>query len=258
MSTVVACPALSRAEAGDGGVHWTAALGVGARPDYEGSDRYKAIPIGGLKARWDSGQYAEISGTESSGSAVRMSGNLLADSQFELGPVLQYRLSRADVESNLVDAMKNVDSAIEGGFFAAWNPKPWNIGVTFAGDMSHTHDGSLLEFSGGYVDSLSPNFDLSVTLASTWASEDYNDAYFGVSAKDATRSGLDTFGADAGFKDVGGRVKLGFGADDWGPWKMVATFAYFRMIGDAADSPVVARAGDENQLFFGFGLMYQN
>ena len=258
LMTMAALPCGASAQAGSGGAHWAAALGLGARPDYEGSDRYKAIPVGFLKARWDSGRYVEFAGTESSGSAVRISGNLISDSPVEFGPILQYRLGRGDVQSNLVDAMKNVDAALEGGVFAAWAPKPWRVELDWAGDMSHTHDGSVLELSGGYADALSPNLDLGVTIASTWASKDYNDTYFGVSARDSGRSGLDTFNASSGFKDVGGRIKLGFAGDDWGPWKVIGTFAYFRMIGDAADSPVVARAGDDNQYFFGVALAYQN
>lgn len=158
----------------------------------------------------------ELSGTDSSGSAVRIGGNLIPNSRFEVGPILQYRLPRGDVESYLV------------------------------------------EFSCEYNKSLTLDLDLGVTLGSTWASQDYNSTYFGVSSADARRSGLSTFRAGSAFKYIGGKVKLGFGPDSWGPWKIIGTFGYFRLIGHAADSPVVARAGDENQVFAGVALGYQN
>lgn len=259
VAMVLSMAALPREAAADGeGVHWAAALGLGARPDYEGSDRYRIIPVGGLKAAWESGRYAELAGTESSGSSVRVSGNLIANSPFELGPVLQYRLGRGDVESNFVDAMKNVDPAVEGGVFAAWQMKPWGVGITYAADMADAHDGSLIELAGEYKDAVSPNMDVGVTLASTWGSGSYNSTYFGVSGADSARSGLKEYNADSGFKDVGGRVKVGWAGDNWGPWKIIATFAYFRMVGEAADSPVVKKAGDENQFFGGIALAYQN
>jgi len=241
---------------GGGGFHWMMALGAGMRPDYEGSDHYKAIPIGTAKIWWDDGRYSEISGTESSGSAIRMSGNLIPNSPVELGPVLQYRLKRGDVQSGRVDAMKNIDGAIEGGAFAAYRMKPWSLELTYADDISNEHGGSLIELAGGYNETLSPNLDIGVTAASTWASNGYMGTYFSVSADEAT-PGFDEYDAADGFKDVGVRVKLGWKGDSWEGWKLIVTFAYFRMIGDAADSPVVDTAGSEDQFFGGLAVAYQ-
>jgi MltA-interacting protein MipA len=48
-------------------------------------------------------------------------------------------------------------------------------------------------------------------LAATYASDDYMSDYFGIDAANAARSGLDRYSADAGFKDAGLDLVLGFG-----------------------------------------------
>jgi outer membrane protein len=242
---------------GGSNFHWAGALGVGFRPDYEGSDHYETIPIGGAKMWWDDGRYSELSGTESSGSAIRLSGNLIPNSPIELGPVMQYRLGRGDVQSGRVDKLNNVDGAFETGALAAYRMKPWSVEMSYVYDISDGHGGSLIEFAGGYTETLSDNLDVGVTVASTWASGAYMGTYFNVSPTEAAETGFAAYDADDGFKDVGVRVKLGWQGDGWDGWKIIGSFAYFRMLGDAEDSPIVDTAGAEDQFFGGLALGYQ-
>ncbi len=78
--------------------------------------------------------------------------------------------------------------------------------------------------------------------------------YFDVSAADAAASGLSTFSAESGLKDVGvglmGIVHLSLN------WHVGGAPFYKRLLGDAADSPVVDDAGDANQIFAGLSLLY--
>jgi outer membrane scaffolding protein for murein synthesis (MipA/OmpV family) len=79
--------------------------------------------------------------------------------------------------------------------------------------------------------------------------------YFGIDADDAARSGLNQFDADAGFKDVGADLVLGFGQ---GPgWQASLVGRYRYLLDDAADSPIVDDEGDENQLFAGVLVGYR-
>jgi outer membrane protein len=254
---VAAAQGYGKGKSGGSNFHWSAALGVGMRPDYEGSDHYKPFPVGGAKIWWDDGRYSELSGTESSGSAVRLSGNLIPNSPIELGPVLQYRLERDDVKSGRIDAMNSIDGAIETGVLAAYRIKPWVLELSYVYDISNEHGGSLIEMAGGYDEKLSPNLDMGVTVASTWASGAYMGTYFNVSPTESARTGLSAYDADDGFKDVGVRVRLGWKGDDWGGWKLLGSFAYFRLLGDAEDSPVVDTAGSEDQFFGGVAIGYE-
>lgn len=71
--------------------------------------------------------------------------------------------------------------------------------------------------------------------------------YFGVSAGDARRSGLDRYNADAGIKDIG--INLGANWIITQNWSVMGIASYTQLLGDASnDSPVVDE-GSEGQFF---------
>lgn len=238
-------------------MHWGVGLGVGYRPDYEGSDHYKPFPIGFARLWWEDGRRVEVRGTESSGSAVRLSSNLIPNSDFELGPVLQYRLERDEVKSGRVDKMRDIEGAVEAGVYAGFAPRPFHIGATYTYDVSDEYGGHLVELQTGWKDKLTDMFDMGITVASTWASGAYMGKYFGVSQNESLKTGLDAYDADSDFKDVGARLNFGIGGEQWNNWKLIASVSYFRMLGDAEDSPVVDDAGDADQFFGGIGVAYE-
>jgi outer membrane scaffolding protein for murein synthesis (MipA/OmpV family) len=80
-------------------------------------------------------------------------------------------------------------------------------------------------------------------------------SYFGIDAADAARSGLDQFGADEGFKDVGFGGALTYRLFE--RWSVSGLAIYTRLIDDAADSPVVDDVGNENQFFAGALINYR-
>ena len=86
-----------------------------------------------------------------------------------------------------------------------------------------------------------------VSLSTSYASGQYMDAFFDVSAADAVASGLAPFSASAGFKDVGitGVIRYAF-TDNWS-----ASFIgnYTRLVGDAADSSIVRTGGFAQPIF---------
>ena len=74
-------------------------------------------------------------------------------------------------------------------------------------------------------------------------------------AGDAARSGLQTFDADAGFKDVG--LNLAALYKPWEHWGFVGLASYRRLLGDAEDSLVVDDEGDKNQFTGGILVFYK-
>ncbi len=242
-----------------GGMHYRVGAGTGGRPDYEGSNNYDAFPYGLFKVWGDDGRYAELVGAQSSGSAIRLAGNLIPNSPIELGPVLQYRLARDNVQSGRVDALGEVDGAVEAGVTAAYRMKPWSIEATWVYDISSQYEGHLLELAGGWEEKISNNLGFSLMAASTWANDDYMDSYFGVSTADAVLiPGYTAHNPDEGFKDVGGRLAMSWAGDNWGGWKLVASFSYFRLLDEAEDSPIEDESGDANQYFGGVMGTYEH
>ena len=236
---------------------WSIAAGVGSRPDYEGGEDYEAVPIGALRATWNQNLFIDFSGTHGSGGAPRLRANLVADDFLQVGPLLQYRLPRGDVEEGRVDALPNVDGALEIGGFFGFEEQGWEGQVAFAQDVTGGHDGFLIELSTGYKAEVLDGLKLGVLLASTYASDGYMGHYFTVDTGDAPAAGLAPYDADKGFKDVGGTLSLNWkipGSEHWG---VGGVFSYFRMISDAADSPVVDDAGSPDQLFGGVLVTFE-
>ncbi len=79
------------------------------------------------------------------------------------------------------------------------------------------------------------------------------EAYFEIDAADSARSGLSTFDADSGFKDVGLNLLASF--KPWEHWGLMGLASYKRLLDDAEDSPVVDDEGDANQ-FAGAGFLF--
>ena len=88
----------------------------------------------------------------------------------------------------------------------------------------------------------------------TWADEDYMEAYFEIDNRDSDRSGLRKFGADSGLKDVGLNLAASF--KPWRHWGLMGLVSYKRLLNDAEDSPVVDDEGDENQFVGGILVIY--
>jgi MipA family protein len=93
-----------------------------------------------------------------------------------------------------------------------------------------------------------------VALGTTYGSADYMSTYFDVRAADSAQSGLDSFEADGGFRDV--RLTLGAMVPVTDHVLVGAGLMLMRLVGDAADSPITDDAGSPNQLSGGIGAAY--
>lgn len=221
-------------------------LGVGSVPDYEGSDHNEGTiaPFG--RYNWASGRYISLGGTANAERAARLKMNLLTkDTPLELGPVLQYRLKRDDVDNNRVDRMKEVDAATEAGAFVGVKLGQLSLSTTFVTDVSDEHSGSVWYMNGFYVIPVDEQFKFGFGAHLTWASNEYMETYFGVDSNDAARSGFNKYTAGKDLKDTGlsviGHYKFNKS------WGMAGVVNFTRMLNDAQDSPVVKDAGDDNQ-----------
>jgi outer membrane protein len=222
-------------------------LGISYRPDYEGSDNYEAgiAPFG--RYNMESGRYISLGGTAGSERAMRLKMNILTNkTAWEVGPVVQYRFKRdGNVENNKVSHMQTVPNEQEAGGFVGWHTGGLSFNVTGVYDISGESDGTLFYFNGLYRMPVNDRFEMAVGANTTWASNDYMETYFGVSAPNAANSGLPRYSADSGLKDASvgliGHYKF---TKTWG---LIGNVSYTRMLNDAKDSPLVKNVGDENQ-----------
>jgi outer membrane protein len=235
-------------------VDWTVGLGAGYAPDYEGSQDHEPVPLWNLRASnlYGATTYVDIF-------ATKLTSNLIAHPNLRLGPMVEFIPERDHVENNAVNDLEKVDPAAMlagplGWDFVATQAQAIGIEVQARADVANGH-GYLVTPALRLRRSLGSGLSLAGSLSSTYASEDCMSDYFGVDADNAARSGLDQYDADAGFKDAGVDLALGFGQ---GPgWQAGLVGRYWRLLDDAADSPIVDDEGDDNQLFAGLLVGYR-
>jgi outer membrane protein len=231
------------------------ALGIGVIPDYMGSDDYTAgIAPTGLLKFGKSERFARLLATE-------LSVNVLDSRNWNLGPVLNYRFPRDDVEDIVISHMRDIDGTVEAGVFAGWtwigedDPRHrFTTSVQFLQDVAGEHEGYLVSASARYFQPVTLPLTLSIGATLTYGSSDYMQTYFGVDSDNAARSGLPEFSASSGMRDV--RIPMMAIYSLSPKWHIAGGLIYSRLVGDASDSPVVDERGSRDQLFAGLGVAY--
>jgi outer membrane protein len=88
----------------------------------------------------------------------------------------------------------------------------------------------------------------------TWADEEYQQAYFGVTPAMSAASGLPAFVADSGVRGLGGATSLSYQFSS--TWGVQAYGRYERLVGDAGRSPLIRTYGSRDQFSAGLALSY--
>ncbi len=230
-------------------------VAIGFVPEYEGSDDYTfgAAPFVRFQLKGHY-QYLIIRSTE-------LQVNLIDHPWLRIGPSLNYRFGREDVDDSVVKKMKDIDDTIEAGGFVGvefiddMNPrKRFSADIDFLADIGSEHEGYTVTFGARGWYPVSRMFDIGLGAAFVYADDDYMETYFGVDTSDAARSGLPIFNADSGVKDfrIFPMAVMHINMN----WHVGAGFQYRRLLADAEDSPIVDKRGSKNQWIGGIGVAY--
>lgn len=244
----IAAPAA--AQDGDGGRGWIVSLGGGARvtPKYPGAEDYgfSPMPIFGLRRE---GEPLPIEAPDE-GSGFGFLGD---DEAFDFGPALQFQSKRQ--EEDVGAAVGDVGFTVEAGAFAQ----------LFLGDNFRLrvegrrglggHDGWVGDLFADFVLRDEDSYVFTIGPRARWGDDNYHDAYFSVAPAVAAATGLPAFDADGGFHSVGAYAGLTYLLGR--RWGVYGYAGYDRLIGDAADSPIVRALGSRNQYAAGLGLFFE-
>jgi outer membrane scaffolding protein for murein synthesis (MipA/OmpV family) len=210
---------------------WAITLGGGAliQPKFEGAKHYEGEPSVIIDIRYRDIAFA------SDGEGIGV--NLLHGRNYRAGVALAYDLGRDQHDDPHLKGLGNIDTAPEAKLFAEYFLLP----VVFSAALHQGiggHNGLLGEL-GAYIPL--PLFDQKLIIFTgpslTLANGEYMRSYFGVSAKQAAATSFRQFSARGGFKSTGWGATAIYRIDD--NWLIVSDFAYERLIGDAANSPIV-------------------
>lgn len=250
------------AEDDQAGRPWQLELGVGAsyEPNYSGADASSPRLL-----LWASGEYR----TERWGAFALDSGSLTLDPQlrwtfgddknYGIGPLLGYRTGRddsdpgwfADSGSDRLEGMGSVSAAVDGGV-QGW-VAVFGVPVFAQLRAALNGDQGTIGVLGVYLPlKLTPDFTLTVLPSVTWANGKQMQAFYGVTPAQSAASGFAAYSAGAGWQNAALEIN-----GDWkiaAPWHLVGGVAYQRLLGNAADSPLVQ---DKNQWSGLIGLSYK-
>lgn len=242
----------------------TLALGAAYGPDYEGSDDYRAIPGAFVRA--------DIGGVSLVTRGLKLFADVVPPNkdskvEFNAGPIVGVRLSRTgDVDDPRVNALPELKTAIEVGGFAGVSVKqltnPFDS-LTFrfdaVKDVGGAHGDWVFTPNAYFSTPLSLKTFAAISAAMDFSGNDFNDYYFGIAPTDAIlHPELVAYDPDGGAKSYTIGLLVGQSLEETilEGWSLIGTVNYKRMIGDAADSPLVADFGTPTQWFLAAGIGY--
>lgn len=221
-------------------------MGVQTYPSYPGADKHDLAPLFNVdRARGDDPFPFEAPDQGFDLALVKSHG-------FSFGPVLNFENSRKP--DDVGAAVPKVKLSIEPGVFASVQ---LTDSFRLRGDVRKGvtgHKGWIGDVGADYVVRNGDNWLFLIGPRVSWSSNRYQDAYFGVSPEASLTSGLPTYNPGSGIMSYGATSSfLTQLSRDWG---IMAYAKYDRLVGDAADSPLVQVYGSRNQLSGGLALSY--
>lgn len=222
-------------------------LGVGGQllPDYPGADEYSLGPLftGFARRRGAPIPFR----TPDDGIGIGLLGR---DSVVDFGPLLQFQGERD--EEDVGAAVGDVDFTVEAGAFVNFNISP-NFRIRLEGQKGiGGHEGLVGTVAADFAVRGGNDTLFTIGPRLRLNDDDYAQAYFGVTPAVALATGLPAYDPDGGIRAVGAvagithQISRSFGVYGYA--------GYDRLVGDAADSPIVTNFGSRDQFSAGLAL----
>lgn len=209
--------------------NWSLIVGAGASygPEYEGSDEFEVSPIPVFVFNY--GEWLEINPGGVAITAYERDG-------FALAATVGYESGRDEDDGDRLKGLGDIDFAATVGAKASYT---WS-GVEFYASVDQTIDGSeslIGKFGAEYSAPVTARLILGAGVEAVIANDKHMEAYFGVNAAQAARSGLREYKAEAGFKSVEVSASATYMLSEH--WLVRGETSLGILTGDAADSPIV-------------------
>ena len=173
---------------------------------------------------------------------------------FRVGPAA--RLGESRDEDDAIEGIGDVNRAIEVGAFVESYLTPsfrarGEVRRGFGG-----HKGTLADVGADLIiGKVTQPLHFSIGPRARLADSRYMRAFYGINARQSAATGLPLHDADGGLNSVGLLGSMKYRTNS--PWGAQGFARYDRLLGDAADSPLVRSSeGSRNQFQVGLGLTY--
>jgi len=231
--------------------------GILSSPTYPGANERTVRPVGSF--RWETARFS----IRNSGPGLEA--DFVPSRKFDAGPIIRFDGGRNDdIEDAIVLQLDEVDSGIEAGGFISTglplkvlgidDPAIVTARLDLLQEFADGHGGFRYAFSIGAVRPANERLTTIFSLGLNGNDEAYSSAYFGISNRESEASGLAAFSPEAGL--TGLSLSTVISASLTPGWSLTALFSVTRLIGDAADSPIIKIRGTEIQPVLGLFLSY--
>lgn len=233
------------------GLHGSIGMGVAVMPEYEGSKDHKTRAIPNINLFYGDTLFF----TRMTAGANLLHFKTEQGVAITAGPLLSLRRGRDQDDNAALNGLGDIDRALDAGGFVRFRKQGWHASVDIRQNVTNSGQGATMKFSAGHGIPLGQKFKLRANFETTWASADYMKTFFGIDALQSAQSGIAQYEAGSGFKDAGVSVMADYAiAHDWSGF---ATIRYKQLLGDAADSPIVANLGSRDQASASVGIKYR-
>jgi MipA family protein len=181
--------------------------------------------------------------------------SLYENSMVRLGVVGKLLLPRDKDTSSDLKGLEPVDWGVEAGGFAEVYPTDWMRVRAEVRRGIGSHDGIVADIAADAFTDITDTIRLSAGPRVSFATEDYMDTYYGVTAKESKRSGLKKYNADGGLQSAGLGAAINWKATDKVDTSLFAE--YTRLLGPVADSSLVRERGSKDQVLLGVSATYK-
>jgi outer membrane protein len=228
---------------------WTLTIGGGVQivPEYPGADSLgiSPLPILGLRR---SGTPLPMEAPDDSWGF----GLLGSDSAVDFGPAV--RLQNKRDEEDVGAPVGDVGFTVEAGAFVQLLITE---GIRLRAEGRRGlggHDGWIGDLSADFVLRDRDTYVFTIGPRLRLSDDRYQNAYFGVGPAVSAATGLPVFDTGGGIHAVGAVAGLTYMLGRH--WGLYTYAGYDRLVGDAADSPIVRNFGSRHQYSTGLGAFY--
>lgn len=240
-----AAPSLAQ----DGG-GWTVEIGPGLyfRPAFPGADELELRPWPVIDV------YRTGRGPSFKTPGEGFGFGILGGDSFRIGPAV--RIQHGRDEEDAIPGIGDVGTSIEGGAFAEAYLSP---GFRLRGELRKGfggHKGVIGDVGADFIMGSRDSFQFSIGPRARFANGRYVRAFYGINPDQSALTGLPVHDAGGGLHSAGALAFAKYRLSD--RISLQAYGRYDRLLGDAADSPLVrSNVGSRDQLEAGIGLSYR-
>ena len=216
-------------------------------PDYEGSDDVKVQGFPFFDVSWRNRFFLNFQ--------QGLGMNIIRNKKLIFGTSVGYYGSREEGDNEALRGLGDIDGGVDGRLFVFVPVGPISFTSMYRRDLSGNHDGAILSVGALYFKPVTKKLRINLQGRLNYASEKFMNTYFDINLSQASRSKMTAYDADAGIKDISGFNILIYSFTRH--WNVVSFMGFSRLLGDAANSPIVKERGTPNQFRYGLGFSYR-